>query len=327
MRFATIGTSWICSTFIEATNVTRRLTLAAVYSRKQETAEAFARKHQVTRIFTDLTDMATCSDFEVVYIASPNSCHFEQAMLFLQNGKHVICEKPIFSNSKELEIAFATAKENNVYLFEAIRNIHDPNFATLGQSIKQIGTVQNVLLHCCQYSSKYDAFLQGNIKNSFNPTFSGGALVDLGVYPIFAATSLFGAPESITYVAQKLHNGIDGAGTLVLQYDHFNCTILCSKISDGSVQNEIQGSHGSVQFGAVYNLAPLTVIDRLSGAKENVATISCENNMIYEVEALTDVIEKKDDLRYQELRELSQEVLRITETARAQAGILFGCEQ
>ncbi len=150
-------------------------------------------------------------------------------MLFLQHGKHVICEKPIFSNRKELEIAFATAKENKVYLFEAIRNIHDPNFATFRQAVTRIGSVQNVLLHYCQYSSKYDVFLEGDIKNSFNPTFSGGALVNLGIYPIFASVGLFCAPRQLTFIAKKLHNGIDGSGTLVLQYNNFNCTIMCSK--------------------------------------------------------------------------------------------------
>lgn len=94
IRFATIGTSAIVDRFLEAAALCEGLVHTAVFSRKKETAKAFAKKHGAEFIYTDLKELAESSDIDAVYIASPNSCHCEQAVEMLKHGKHVLCEKP-----------------------------------------------------------------------------------------------------------------------------------------------------------------------------------------------------------------------------------------
>lgn len=328
MKLGIIGTSWITEDFIKAAHYSGKLTLTAVYSRSAEKAQQFARTYGASHKFTNLEQMAEDKNMDVVYIASPNSLHYGQAIMFLKQKKHVICEKPIFSNIAELRAAYKIAEEHGVYLFEAIRNIHSPNFARLQQALPRIGQARSALLHYVQYSSRYDLFLQGEEPNVFSPHFSGGALVDLGVYPVYLAVGLFGEPERVTYHPVTLRNGIDGAGTLILDYGDpsFICTIVCSKIAQSFIPSEIHGEAGTIILDQVSPIKELTFVDHRSKERTSLETKQSELDMVYEVDNIVDVIVANDRKQYEKLKNLSQAVLTITESARKQNGIVFASE-
>lgn len=327
MNFGTVGTGWITSSFIEAAKFSGKLNLTAVYSRTEEKAKQLAHTYQVDQYFTDIEEMAKSSEIEVVYIASPNSIHFEQALTFLKNKKHVICEKPIFSNTAELDEAFQIAEENGVYLFEAIRNIHTPNFRILKDKLQMAGNLRSAMLPYIQYSSRYDLFLQGEEPNIFSSTFSGGALVDLGVYPIFLAIGLFGEPAKVTYHPVILSSGVDGSGTLVLEYKDFVCTILCSKISHSVIPCEIHGEKGTFVLLDAAPISEIQFIDRHTKEGEILSVAQEEKDMVYECIIIAEIIETNDDEQYMKLKNLSKIVLRVTEEARKQNNIVFGVEK
>ncbi|WP_409290768.1 Gfo/Idh/MocA family protein [Peribacillus sp. SCS-37] len=327
MKLGTIGTSWITESFIEAAASSGRLTLTSVYSRSLEKAEQFAAKHGAEYAFEDLEEMAASEQVEAVYIASPNSHHFEQAKVLIQHGKHVICEKPIFSNLKEWDEIYQLAEEHGVYVLEAIRNIHSPNFEILKDKLEKAGTIRSALFHYLQYSSRYDAFLDGQEPNVFSPEFSGGAMTDLGVYPLYVAAGLFGKPEKISYHPVLLRNGADGSGTLVLEYGSFVCTVLFSKITQSYIESEIHGEQGSFILDKVSPIGRISFVDNRTREKESLGTQQVENDMLYEIENLVSVIETDNKAQYEELKELSRLVLSITEEARKQNGIVFGSEK
>ncbi|WP_310194008.1 Gfo/Idh/MocA family oxidoreductase [Neobacillus niacini] len=327
MNFGTVGTGWITSSFIEAAKFSGKLNLTAVYSRTEEKAKQLAHTYQVDQYFTDIEEMAKSSEIEVVYIASPNSIHFEQAVTFLKNKKHVICEKPIFSNTAELDKAFQIAEENGVYLFEAIRNIHTPNFRILKDKIQMAGNLRSAMLPYIQYSSRYDLFLQGEEPNIFSSTFSGGALVDLGVYPIFLAIGLFGEPAKVTYHPVILSSGVDGSGTLVLEYKDFVCTILCSKISHSAIPCEIHGEKGTFVLEDAAPISEIKFIDSHTKESEILSVIQEEKDMVYECMNIAEIVATNDDDQYEKLKNLSKIVLRVTEVARKQNNIVFGVER
>ena len=103
IRFAVVGSNWISHTFCQAAHTTRLFRLTAVYSRTLHTAHAFAEQYTVTDCYDNLEAMADNPDIDAVYIASPNSLHASQAELFLKQGKHVMGEKPLASNSNEVQ--------------------------------------------------------------------------------------------------------------------------------------------------------------------------------------------------------------------------------
>src|SRR5699024_33710 len=170
-------------------------------------AASFAKKHHAQHYFTNIEAMATSDVIDCVYVASPNSMHFEHTILFLKNKKHVICEKPMFSNVEEFNKAYQVAKENDVYLLEAMRNIPTPGFKLLQENVSKCGTIRSVTLNYAKYSSRYAKVLQGEEPNIFSLQYSGGVLADLGVYPLTIAIALFGKPIQTTYYPVKISTG------------------------------------------------------------------------------------------------------------------------
>lgn len=327
INFGTVGTGWITSSFIEAAQLSKEFKLVGVYSRTEEKAEMLADTYNASEVFSDLEEMAKSEKIDVVYIASPNSVHFEQALLFLKNKKHVICEKPIFSNTGELEEAFKMAEENGVFLFEAIRNIHTPNFKTLKERLSMVGDIRSAILPYIKYSSRYDLFLQGEEPNIFSATYSGGALVDLGVYPLYLAVGLFGAPKKATYHPVILRSGVDGSGTLVLEYEEFVCTILCSKLSHSTILCEIHGEKGTFVLDDAAPISQIEFFDSHSKESKILSVPLEEKDMVYECKNFAKVINTKDQKEYGELKRLSEIVLKITEESRKQNNIIFDSEK
>ena len=324
MKYATIGTSMITNEFINAAKEQGKLTLQAVYSRTEEQAKDFAKMHGAPQFYTELEELAK-SDIECVYIASPNSMHFEQVTLFLKHKKHVICEKPIFSNRNELDKAFQTADENGVFLFEAMRNLHMPGHLALKEKLSGAGRIRSAVLDYSSYSSRYDKVKNGEVPNIFSLKFSGGALVDLGVYPLAIALNIFGKPEDITYSPTIIETGVDGSGTLILRYPDFICTILCSKISTSYNHSEIQGEEGTFTIDDIGTLANVRFIQ--SAGETIIYEEQSQHPMSYEIESFVNIMESNDQEKYNQFRKISTDIIEITEKARKTNGIIFGIER
>ncbi len=163
IRFAVIGTNWITRQFVEAAHESGKYKLTAVYSRSLEQAQHFANDFSVEHLFTSLEAMAESDAIDAVYIASPNSLHFSQTQLFLSHKINVICEKPLASNLAEVDAAIACARENQVVLFEAFKTACLPNFHLLRQALPKVGKLRKVFFNYCQYSSRYQRYLDGEI--------------------------------------------------------------------------------------------------------------------------------------------------------------------
>ena len=117
MKFGIIGTNWITDRFITAAREHPEFSVGAVYSRTEETGRVFAEKHNIKHVYTDMVEMFQSGDIEAVYIASPNSFHAEQSILAMQNGIHVLCEKPAVTSVTEMDqvINASERTSNNLY--------------------------------------------------------------------------------------------------------------------------------------------------------------------------------------------------------------------
>ncbi|CAM3194330.1 Gfo/Idh/MocA family protein [Sporolactobacillus spathodeae] len=323
MKLATIGTSKITESFLRSVAATGRMTFVGAYSRSEEKARAFAQKNGGQLWFSSLEALAGSPDVDVVYIASPNTLHHRQVCQMLAGGKHVICEKPIVVTRKEFDEAFRLADEQGVFLFEAIRNIQTPVFKTLQANLAQAGQIRSAVLELVQYSSRYDSFLKGTITNIFSPEFAGGALEDLGVYTIYPVIALFGSPLEAHYYPVKLSNGIDGSGTLILRYDQFVCTLLCSKIAHSSAPSEIHGEKGTWRINNPSDIHQLEWIDAHTKEVQPVASCCVPDDKVFEIANFADIIARHDQGAYEHLKQLSSNVLSVMEHVRKENGIIF----
>jgi len=244
MTIGTVGTNFIVDNFIDAAAKTGKAEIKACYSRTAGAAEAFAKKHGLPKCHTDKEEFLSDADLDFIYVAAPNSLHFEWARDALNAGKNVICEKPFVSRASELRELITLAKEKRLFLFEALTTAHLPNFRLLKEKIGEIGKIRLVQLTFSQYSSRYGAFLSGKLPNLFNPAFSGGALMDLNYYNLSFLQRLFGNPEKLNYFANKAENGIDLSGILILRYGGFIASASATKDSESRNYIQIQGEKG-----------------------------------------------------------------------------------
>lgn len=326
MKFGIIGTNWITDKLLSAGAEIEEFELAAVYSRKEETARKFAEKYGVKKIFTDLEEMAESDEIEGVYIASPNSLHAEQSMIFLKRGKAVLCEKPSASNKRELEKVIKTARENNALYMEAMKIPFIPTYGVLKENLYKIGKIRKIIAGYCQYSSRYEDYLKGDIKNAFRPEFSNGALMDIGVYPLFLVISLFGVPESLKASGMILENGkgIDAYGTLNMSYEERDATVVYSKIYNSYIPTEIIGEEGSFIIEHPSEMDRLYHIDRKSGNRRTELTAPRkENSMYYELRHFIDLYNEGKTESPINSYELALQVMTVMDEVRKQIGIVF----
>lgn len=260
LRFGTIGTSWITNSYIDGALDSGLWTLTAVYSRTLEKGREFGAKYGVETVFTDMEAMAQSDLIDAVYIASPNKLHAEHVRIFLENGKHVICEKPLSAHAKDVKALQTLAKERGLIYLEAIMFMHLPQRRLLEEALEKIGGVNVAKLDFCQRSSKYDAYLAGNLPNIFNPALETGALMDLGIYCVYPALYLFGMPERTQITAQLLASGADGSGIVAMQYPDKLVNLVYSKVGQAAANTDFQGNLGTVSVASISKLANIEII-------------------------------------------------------------------
>ncbi len=253
LKYSVIGTSWITKSFIEGANLYEDLSLDGVYSRSFEKGSTFAKETGAKRVFTDFNDLAS-SDTDLVYVASPNVCHYEQCKNLLLNGKHIICEKPITITANEFKELCNIANHRNLVYFEAIMYMHTPLRRVLKDAVSKIGNIRSATIDFSQLSSKYQALKNGELPNIFNPEMKTGALNDLGIYCVYPVIDLFGMPEKITPTQHFLHTGADGSGSAAFEYKDKLVTITYSKVGQSRSASQIMGDKGTVTIESISKL-------------------------------------------------------------------------
>jgi scyllo-inositol 2-dehydrogenase (NADP+) len=322
VRFGVVGTNWITESFINGARNHQDFQLTAVYSRTKESAAAFAAKFDVSSTFNDMEEMAKSDEIDAVYIASPNSLHARQALTFIENGKHVLCEKAIASNSDELASMIKAAKENDVVLMEALKSTLMPNFKAVQENLHKIGKIRRYFASYCQYSSRYDKYKEGTVLNAFNPDFSAGSLMDIGIYCIYPLVVLFGEPKSVQANGYVLESGVDGEGSLLLKYDGMDAVIMFSKITDSTLPSEIHGEDGNIRIDKISSPEKVDIIYR-DGRTEDISREQLADNMFYEAEEFISLVQQGKKESVNNSLENSRITMKILDEARRQMGVRF----
>ncbi len=321
MRFGIIGTNFISDRFLYALPFTCAKA-AAVYSRKRETGEAFAKKHGIPLVFTSFADFLASDGFNAVYVASPNFLHKEQSIAALKAGKHVLCEKPIAPSLREYEQMKAVADGAGLVLLEAMRPTYDLAWTSIASEVlPTLKKIRSVHLDFCQYSSRYDAFLAGTVQNAFNPLLSNAALLDIGVYPISIAARLFGKPRAVKSQSFFLSNGFEGGGDVLLAYDGFAAHISYSKVCDSATPSYIVGEGGSITIDKLTEPSAVCVKRRSEDAWDMpIPKSPAPDNMFLEINAFCARVAARDT---EWDSGITRTTLSIMDEVRRENGILF----
>ena len=321
LRFGIIGTNFVTDWVITGGRQDERFELAAVYSRTQETAEAFAVKHGIPNTFTSLEAMVACPHIDAVYIASPNSFHASQSILCMEHGKHVLCEKAFASNAREVREMLDAARRNNVTLMEAMKSTLTPNFLAARDALSKIGAIRRYFSCYCQYSSRYDKFREGVVLNAFRLELSNGALPDIGIYTIYPMVVLFGPPHTIKATGFKLCSGVDGEGSVIFGYPEMDAAVLYSKITNSSLPTEIHGEDGNIVLDRINIISDVNLHFR--DGREECLTRRTKHEYYYEIKEFIDLVQSGRQESYINSWENSLTTMEIMDDIRQQVGVVY----
>lgn len=259
-RWAYIGSGSIAnSTARDITKGNHRI--VSVYSRNIEKARTFADKFGADAL-NDFDSAVNRDDVDGVYIATPHTSHIEYAVRAMKLGKSVLCEKPVGVSLKEVEVAIETAKSENIYFCEAMWTWFSDVALTVKKWVHsgEIGEIKDVVINYA-----FPGILMPKTSRVLTPETAGGALLDIGIYPITYCYNLFGIPDKI-HCTGKIKNGIDIAETVILEYNGFKCTLnmsLC-RLKENCL---IKGSRGTVRLPAFFHMASKAILKNEKGSK------------------------------------------------------------
>ena len=215
VRWGILATGGIAGTFVTELAQLEECEVAAVGSRRQDTADAFAREHGVPAAYGDYRPVVEDPDVDVVYVATPHALHREQVEMCLEAGKPVLCEKAFTLNAAEAEHVVALARERGVFLMEAMWTRCHPVVRRLRQLVRSgaLGEVRQVRADLGFVVDRPET------DRLLDPALGGGALLDMGVYPLTFAFVILGEPSRTCAVATLSPSGVDLDVAVSLGYD------------------------------------------------------------------------------------------------------------
>jgi len=215
----------------------------AVASRDLMKAQIFGQKYEATKIFNSYQALADCPEVDVIYIASPHALHYEHTLLCLEAGKAVLCEKAFTINTTMVQEMIAKSKEKNLFLMEAIWTRFHPAIAQ-SLAIIQSGQIGDIVHIVADFGFKAVFEEESRL---FNPSLTGGALYDIGIYPLFISKLLLGNPKEMKAVATFAPTGVDSSISISLNYENGATASLFSTLNaQTDTTCTIYGSKGKI---------------------------------------------------------------------------------
>lgn len=250
VRLGILGPGRIVQNVMRDLRKAGHISLQAVASRSIERAKEAAARYGAPIAYGSYEELAESREVDLVYIATPHNFHAEQALLMMEHGKHVICEKPLTTSEKDTRRLIECAKKNGVFLMEAMWPRFFPATEKLRQVLEAgaIGPIRHIVADFC-YSCEYDPE-----SRAFAPALAGGALLDLGVYPLMGATMLLGwQPESYSAQCAKAETGVDMRTAMSLRFQcGATAQLFCGMDAQSDCAMRLYGPKGFIEVPRFY---------------------------------------------------------------------------
>ncbi|ELC8434857.1 Gfo/Idh/MocA family protein [Clostridium perfringens] len=320
LKWGILGPGSIARDFAQALNRVNG-EVYAVASRNKERAEKFARENNVKKAYGSYDEIIKDKDIDVVYIATPHSNHYEYIIKSLNNNKHVLCEKAITVNERELEEALKIAREKNLVLEEAMTLFHMPLYEKV---IKKINKEDLGKVNMVQVS--FGSFKEYDENNRFfNLDLAGGALLDIGTYALsFARYFLSSMPDEILSTVKKAKTGVDEKSGIILKTKEDEiATISLAFRSKMPKRGIISCDNGFITIDN-FPRANKATINYLDGKVEVIECGEEEKALDYEVIFME---EKINENKESNSIDLTYDVTKIMNKVRKDWGIVYPFEK
>jgi predicted dehydrogenase len=264
LRWGVIGTGGIARTFAADVALTDTGRIVAVGSRRPATAEAFGDTFAVPRRHASYEALVADPDVDVVYVSTPHPMHHANALLALQAGKPVLVEKAFAMNAAEARDIVALARTKGLFLMEAMWTRFLPHVVEIRRLLAEgaLGDIVTVTADHGQWFAPDPAF------RLFAPALGGGALLDLGVYPVSFASMILGPPDRIVAQITPAFTGVDGQTSMLFGYPSGAQAVLtCTLSAKSPTRAAIVGTDARIEVdGDFYAPSSFTLIPRIGTA-------------------------------------------------------------
>lgn len=318
-----MGTGSIACTMAETLGKMKSVKCYAVASRTQDKAEVFARGYGFKKAYGSYEELVSDKKVDLIYIATPHSEHYNNAMLCLKNKKPVLCEKAFTANAKQAEELFAYAKENNVFITEAIWTRYMPMLKTIKEVLNSNVIGEPVMLTAnLGYPIK-------NVARIYKPELAGGTLLDLGIYPLNFAAMFFGTEiERIQSVCTYTDTGVDEQESITFLYKDGKSAVLnATMLAVTDRQGVIYGTEGYMIIENINNFESFSTYSKDHVKLNTYKRPKQISGYEYEVEACVRAI-KEGWIQCPEMpHEESLKMLYIMDSIRKDWGIVYPFEK
>lgn len=322
LRWGILGPGGIAGAFAWSVNEFTAGELVAVGSRVVERAERFAQEYGVGRAHGSYESLVADPDVQAVYVASPHSAHAEHALLAIEAGKHVLVEKAFTRNATEAQQVFDAAERQGLFAMEAMWTRFLPHIADVHEVIDrgEIGEVVGVFADHGQNMQD-----RPPTHRLHNPDLAGGALLDLGVYPVSFALDVLGAPDRVSCLGSLTETGVDGQVSITLGFGaqvHANLhTTLWARTPTTAT---IFGSTGRIEVARhFYRPTTFEVVDNFDNRRTYGSPNAVRGGMQYEAAEVARCVaegrQQSDRMSWQG----TLDVMRTLDELRRQVGVVY----
>lgn len=291
LNWAILGPGAIAKEFAQALN-NKGIRIYAVGSRNLEKAEKFAKEHNVEKAYGNYSEMLKDEKIDVVYISTPHNNHYQYVMESLKNNKHVLCEKAITVNSKELSDIIKLAEEKNLVVLEAMTIYHMPLYKEL-KNIINSGKIGPIKMLQISFGSCKEYDVQNRF---FNKDLAGGALLDIGTYALsFVRFFMNAQPQEILTTMKKFETGVDEQSGIVLRNDKDEMAVINLTMRAKMPKRGVVG--GEKGFIVVDNFprAQRATITYTDGTQEIIEVGDTSKALEYEIDDMIIAISNRND--------------------------------
>lgn len=268
LRWGIVGPGWIAGEFVGAVQKHTEQRFVAVASRSPERGAAFAAAHGIDAVVGSAAELAARADVDAIYVASPQNDHLASGLAAIAGGKHVLIEKPIALNAHEAQRLADAGRAAGVLVMEAMWSRYLPQSSILRQLLAD-GALGDITAVHADHGQLVAA---GPDHRLFRPELGGGALLDLGIYPVQFASSVLGAPVAVNAVGTLTDTGVDAQSTLVLQYAGVaQATLTTTLLGRTPTGASIAGTAGTITFAPAFYRPTSFVLEGAHYGSESVS--------------------------------------------------------
>jgi len=282
INWGILGLGKIAHLFAQDLAVVDKAIIKAVGSRSLEKAKTFASKHQVESAYGSYEELATDPDIDIIYIATPHALHYENTLLCLNNGKSVLCEKPMALNAAQAAEMAAVARSKNLFLMEGIWTRFIPATVKMLELIEQ-QVIGDILYVKADFGFKVTAPPESRL---LDKNLGGGSLMDIGIYPLYLSMLILGNPENLKAEAILAPNGIDLFCSILGSFANNKKAILESSfLSNTPTEAVIYGDKGFIKMHRKFHQTERLEIHTYESSTTSIIELPIKGNgYVHEIE-------------------------------------------